>query len=65
MVGVEWDVLHEAFKNRPHIYIFDEKFLWIRDSFLHYDFGIFSVFLYAYYAERKFCRKYTRALSPV
>ena len=44
MVGVEWDVLHEAFKNRPHIYIFDEKFLWIRDSFSHYDFGIFSMF---------------------
>ena len=53
------------FKNRPHIYIFDEKFLWIRDSFLHYDFGIFLHVLYAYYAERKFCHKYTHALSPV
>ena len=43
MVGSSIDVLHEAFKI-AHIYIFDEKFLWIRDSFLYYDFGIFSVF---------------------
>ena len=32
------------FKNRPHIYIFDEKFLWIRDSFCIMIFGIFSMF---------------------
>ena len=44
MVGVEWDVLHEAFKIAHTYTFFDEKFLWIRDSFSHYDFGIFPVF---------------------
>ena len=38
------DVLHEAFKIAHTYTFFDEKFLWIRDSFLHYDFGIFSMF---------------------
>ena len=44
MFGVEYRCITLRFKNRPHIYIFDENFLWIRDSFLHYDFGIFPVF---------------------
>ena len=30
-------------KSPTHI-LFDEKFLWIRDSFSHYDFVIFSMF---------------------
>ena len=30
-------------KSPTHIH-FGEKFLWIRDSFSHYDFGIFSMF---------------------
>ena len=30
----------KSLKSPTHIHIFDEKFLWIRDSFLHYDFGI-------------------------
>ena len=33
MFGVEYRRIIWSFKNRPHIYIFDEKFLWIRDSF--------------------------------
>ena len=40
MVGVEYRCITWRLKNRPHIYIFDEKFLWIRDSFLYYDFWI-------------------------
>ena len=38
------DVLHKALKIAHTYTFFDEKFLWIRDSFLHYDFGIFSMF---------------------
>ena len=44
---------------------FDEKFLWIRDSFFALWLWDFHHVLYAYYAERKFCHKYTHALSPV
>ena len=44
MVGVEYRCITWSIKNRPHIYIFGEKFLWIRDSFSYYDFGIFSMF---------------------
>ena len=29
MVGVEYRCITWSIKNRPHIYIFDEKFLWI------------------------------------
>ena len=38
------DVLHEALKIAHTYTFFDENFLWIRDSFSHYDFVIFSVF---------------------
>ena len=59
------DVLHEALKNRPHIYIFWRKiFMDLRQSFALW-FCDFPRILYAYYAERKFCHKYTHALSPV
>ena len=40
----EYRCITWSLKNRPHIYIFDEKFLWTRDSFSHYDFVIFPVF---------------------
>ena len=62
--GSSIDVLHEALKIAHTYTFFDEKFLWIRDSFRIMAFR-FSHVLYAYYAERKFCHKYTRALSPV
>ena len=40
MVGVEWDVLHEAFKI-AHTYTFLTKnFYGFETVFLHYDFGI-------------------------
>ena len=32
MVEVEYRRIIWSFKNRPHIYVFDEKFLWIWDS---------------------------------
>ena len=43
-LGSSIDVLHEAFKIAHTYTFFDEKFLWIRDSFSHYDFGILPVF---------------------
>ena len=43
-MGSSIGVLHEALKIAHTYTFFDEKFLWIRDSFLHYDFGIFLVF---------------------
>ena len=52
-------------KSPTHIHFFDEKFLWIRDSFFALWFLDFLHVLYAYYTERKFCHRYTRALSPV
>ena len=64
-MGSSIGVLHEAFKIAHTYTSFWRKFLWIRDGFLHYDFEIFSIFSCAYYAERKFCHKYTHALSPV
>ena len=51
-------------KSPTHIH-FWWKFLWIRDSFSHYDFVIFPVFYMRIMQSEKFCRKYTRALSPV
>ena len=42
--GSSIGVLHEAFKIAHTYTFFGEKFLWIRDSFLHYGFGIFLVF---------------------
>lgn len=64
-MGSSIGVLHEVLKSAPHIYIFlAENFIDSR-QFSRYDFGIFSAFLYVYYAEQKFCHKYTHALSPV
>ena len=68
MVGASIGVLHEAFKI-AHTYtsFWRKKIFMDLIQFSHYDFWIFSTpyILYAYYAERKFCHKYTRALSPV
>ena len=63
--GSSIGVLHEAFKIAHTYTSFWRKFLWIRDGFLHYGFWDFLHILCAYYAERKFCHKYTHALSPV
>ena len=52
-----------SIKNRPHIYIFlTRNFIDLRQ------FRIMILgfcLIRAYYAERKFCRKYTHTLSPV
>ena len=63
--GSSIGVLHEALKIAHTYTSFWRKFLWIRDGFLHYGFWDFLHILCAYYAERKFCHKYTHALSPV
>ena len=65
MVGVEYRRIIWSFKNRPHIYIFWRKIFMDSRQFLTLWFCDFLHVLYAYYAERKFCRKYTHALSPV
>ena len=65
VLGSSIDVLHKAFKIAHTYTFFDEKFLWIRDSFFALWFWDFLRILYAYYAERKFCHRYTHALSPV
>ena len=52
-------------KNRPHIYIFLTKNFIDSRQFFALWFWDFLHVLYAYYAERKFCHKYTHALSPV
>ena len=51
--------------NRPHIYIFLTKNFIDSRQFFALWFWDFLRILYAYYAEWKFCRKYTHALSPV
>ena len=64
--GASIDVLHEAFKI-AHTYTFLTKKIYGFDTVLalwFWDFPHPSI-LYAYYADRKFCHKYTRALSPV
>ena len=62
--GSSIGVLHEAFKIAHTYTSFWRKFLWIRDSFCIMILG-FSPYFNAYYAERKFCHRYTHALSPV
>ena len=52
-------------KSPTHIHFLTKNFYRFETVFRIMIFGILLVFLYAYYAERRFCRKYTRALSPV
>ena len=64
-MGSSIDVLHEAFKI-AHTYTFLTKnFYGFEIVFFALWFWDFLHVLYAYYAERKFCHKYTYALSPV
>ena len=62
-LGSSIDVLHEAFKI-AHIYTF------FGEKFYRFE-AVFCIMILwfcpicAYYAERKFCHRYTRALSPV
>ena len=65
MVGVEYRRIIWSFKNRPHIYIFDEKFLWILDSFLHYDFGIFLCFICVLCRAKILPQIYTRIIASL
>ena len=73
--GSSVDVLHEDLKIAHTYTFFDEKFLWIRGSFLHYDFVIFSVFymrimqsenfatdIHAHYRQSETAPLYMRAL---
>ena len=61
---VEWDVLHEDLKI-AHTYTFLTKNFYGFETVFVLWFWDFSRILYAYYVERKFCHKYTHALSPV
>ena len=51
-------------KSPTHIHFWRKIFMDSRQFFALW-FWDFAHTLYAYYAERKFCHKYTRALSPV
>ena len=51
-------------KSPTHIHFWWKIFMDSRQFFALW-FCDFPRILYAYYAERKFCRKYTHALSPV
>ena len=51
-------------KSPTHIHLFDEKFYGFETVFCIMILGFFPYFN-AYYVERKFCHRYTRALSPV
>ena len=62
---VEYRCITWSIKNRPHIYIFWRKIFMDSRQFFALWFWDFLHVLYAYYAERKFCHKYTHALSPV
>ena len=65
MVGVEWDVLHEAFKIAHTYTFFDEKFLWIRDSFSHYDFVISPYFICVLCRAKILPQIYTRIIASL
>ena len=61
---VEYSVLHEAFKI-AHTYTFLTKNFYGFETVFRIMILGFSPYFNAYYAERKFCHKYTHALSPV
>ena len=65
-MGSSIDVLHEAFKI-AHTYTFLTKNFYEFETVFCIMILGFSTphILYAYYVERKFCHKYTHALSPV
>lgn len=62
--GSSVDVLHEAFKI-AHTYTFLTKNFYGFETVFCIMILRFSPCFYAYYAERKFCHRYTRALLPV
>ena len=64
VLGSSIDVLHEDLKSPTHIHFWRKIFMDSRQFFALWFLG-FSPCFYAYYAERKFCHKYTHALSPV
>ena len=64
-MGSSIDVLHEAFKIAHTYTFFWRKIFMDSIQFFALWFWDFLRILYAYYAERKFCHKYTHALSPV
>ena len=49
----------------PHIYIFGEKFLWIRDGFLHYDFVISPMFYLVLCRAKILPQIYTRIIASL
>ena len=63
-MGSSIDVLHEALKI-AHIYTFFAKNFYRFETIFALWFWYFPRILYAYYAERKFCHRYIRALLPV
>ena len=64
VLGSSIGVLHEAFKI-AHTYTFLTKKFYGFETVFALWFWDFPRILYAYYVERKFCHRYTHALSPV
>ena len=63
--GSSIDVLYEAFKIAHILRFLTKNFYRFETVFFALWFWDFPRILYAYYAEWKFCHKYTHALSPV
>ena len=55
----------EPLKSPTHIHFLTKKILWIRDSFLHYDFVIFSMFLCVLCRAKILPQIYTRIIASL
>ena len=65
MFGVEYRRIIWSFKNRPHIYIFDEKILWIRDSFCIMILGFSPCFICVLCRAKILPQIYTRIIASL